>query len=290
MEQWEQIYQDQTVKDVEVVLKEDVKVLADSLVLKVASPVFRAMLTHEMQERTTSTINLLEYTAPEFRFFLRLLYTGKMDPADCVEGANGDSHDDRGAALPTVPPSPSSAFHTPEACPQSYAGMGRESKGYGGKGKGGPRGSQAVGSSAAAAAEGKGNSVVGEGKGSGKGPWASPPLQRVPQQPIGRVPPIQMLLAASGLSKKYQIGWLLQVLVDVVKHRLTETTFEEILAGGLKHDIAPVRLSSLEFAKTNFGVRRRYNAGQFAPELMFELQAVFPVPSVPVGEGRNIPI
>lgn len=111
------------------------------------------------------------------------------------------------------------------------------------------------------------------------GTWCySPPL-----------PPLGLLLAAARLAKKYQVEWLLFVLVDVVNQRISEGSFEKIMLDAMRTDLAPVRLCCLQFAKKNSGVRERYQAADFPPEIMFELQAVFPL-RPPVKEGGDISI
>merc|ERR1711924_94227 len=76
LQQWKKMYEDQTLKDVEITLCDGEKIMADSLVLRTASPVFNAMLTHHMLERQTMSLQLDDCPGPSFRFFLRLLYTG----------------------------------------------------------------------------------------------------------------------------------------------------------------------------------------------------------------------
>merc|ERR1712151_979316 len=118
----------------------------------------------------------------------------------------------------------------------------------------------------------------------GQGAWGAfgpaPPLPAAVVGPSGAaapVPPIDILLAAAALAKKYQVEWLLAVLVDVLKRRVSEQSFERILTAAMSLDLAPVRLCTLDFAKTSTVVRNRYEAGDFLPEVMFELQAVFPI-------------
>merc|ERR1711957_160640 len=110
----------------------------------------------------------------------------------------------------------------------------------------------------------------------------APPLPAAVDGPSGNItplPPIDILLAAAALAKKYQVEWLLAVLVDVLKRRLSEPSFERILVATMRLDLAPVRLCALDFAKGNAVVRNRYDTGDFPHEVMFELQAVFPIPT-----------
>lgn len=62
-----------------------------------------------------------------------------------------------------------------------------------------------------------------------------------------------------------------------MKRRLNEQTFEPIISAAMRLDLAPVRLCSLDFARSCTGIRERYNAGDFPHEVLFEMQAVFPL-------------
>lgn len=234
LNQWEQIYQDESVKDVEVVLKDGIAVKADSIVLKVSSPVFRAMLSHDMQEKREMKFVIDDYTSCEFRFFLRLLYTGRMDPSDWpVDEQVEEPHGTGSTGSPVSQPPATAHPVLPFECRQNVGW-----RGY-------------VHGQAACWSHGR---------------------------QMSRLPPVELLLAAAALSKRYQVDWLLHVLVDVVKRRLTEASFEGILRAAMLHDIAPVRLGALEFARRSQEVRWRYDSGEYPTEIMFELQAAFPVP------------
>lgn len=102
---------------------------------------------------------------------------------------------------------------------------------------------------------------------------------------------MSLLLSATRLAKKYQVDWLLFVLVDVVNQRISEATFEWILSDAMRTDLAPVRLCALAYAKKSQAIRDRYYAGDFAPEVLFEMQAVFPLRSCHArGEPGDISI
>jgi len=263
--QWELIYQDHSIKDVEIVLKDGATIMADSLVLKVASPVFRAMLTHELQEKREMKFVIDDYSSVEFRFFLRLLYTGRMDPAEwreddpaggCVQQEDGSVGEDPQTNSPSVSHSPSvsqppATAHPvlPFECHQRDGSLG-------------------VPDSA----------------------WADPGTAWMHTACMARLPPVELLLAAAALSKRYQVDWLLHVLVDVVTSRITEASFERILLAAMMHDIAPVRLGALAFAQRSQEVRWQYDAGKFSPEIIYELQAAFPVPPSGFCEANTISI
>merc|ERR1712046_320851 len=99
-----------------------------------------------------------------------------------------------------------------------------------------------------------------------------------------RTPPISLLMSAVALAKKFQVEWLMYVLVDVIKRRISEVSFEIILAGAVQHDVAPVRLAALDFARKSVEVWRRYELGEYVPEVLFELRATFAAPVLASGE------
>lgn len=236
LQQWTRLYEDQTLKDVEITLCDGETVMADSLLLKNSSPVFRAMLTHDMRERQTMSLQIDDCSARHFRFFLRLFYTGQMNPVDWLADAAERQGPHNG--LQNSHATLDSPLHHSIFASQGFKGASK------GKGKG----------------------------------WQS----------SRQVPPLDFLLTAATLAKKYQVEWLLAVLVDVVKDRLTEQSFERILTAAIQIDLSPIRLCALEFARNSSSIRSRYNSGNFPPELMFEMQAVFPVRTVPV--VTSIPI
>ena len=109
-------------------------------------------------------------------------------------------------------------------------------------------------------------------------------------QHVAQSPPVELLLASAALSKRYQVDWLLHVLVDVVQSRICDSSFESILLAAMAHDIAPVRLGALDFARRSHEVRWRYDAGEFPQDIIFELQAAFPVPPARLSEANTISI
>lgn len=78
VELWERVFES-TSKDISLQCSDGIEE-ANSCVLIEASDVWRAMLTHNMKEKQLSTVNMSDYTVKEVRFFLRLLYTGQVDP------------------------------------------------------------------------------------------------------------------------------------------------------------------------------------------------------------------
>eukprot|EP00434_Breviolum_minutum_P030855 symbB.v1.2.027285.t1/scaffold2791.1/size70196/2 len=77
----ELLFADEEGKDVKFQTK-DGAAMAHSAVLRAVSKPFRQMLTGEMSEGRTKTIELPDSTRADLLFFLRLLYTGQVDEAD----------------------------------------------------------------------------------------------------------------------------------------------------------------------------------------------------------------
>eukprot|EP00928_Gymnodinium_smaydae_P064274 TRINITY_DN4765_c1_g1_i2.p1 TRINITY_DN4765_c1_g1~~TRINITY_DN4765_c1_g1_i2.p1 ORF type:complete len:438 (-),score=88.96 TRINITY_DN4765_c1_g1_i2:44-1255(-) len=384
--QWKRLYDDQSLKDVEIVLMQDgEKLMADSLILRLASPVFEAMLTHDFVERRTMTLQIDDCSGSEFRFFLRLLYTGQMDPTDWPL----DPADEQGVQAPPRQPAP--VFQQQQQLPQQQAPSTLQppqspqqqqpqqpqpsplppppqpqpplldaARGPGACGGGGSAsaGSAVASASSAATAGGSAGAVGGamslgdrlpqppqppqpSGPGELASPGFMPGFHRVDvqlatangpgghqpgAQAMGRAllfshqprhpsfqqgpgcgfpssmqpsfqalspvaqPPLMLLLAATRLAKKYQVEWLLFVLVDVVNQRISDLTFERILLDAMRTDLAPIRLCALQFAKKSKGIRERYQASDFPPEVMFEMQAIFPLGAAQPKDGGDISI
>jgi hypothetical protein len=230
-------------------------VWADSLILKVASPVLKSVLNLEMAEKDIATIQLDAFSALEFRFFLRLLYTGRMDPSDWPVDEPNYEHEQ----LPTLP---GSLVSQPPATTEPVLPLD-------GRHNSGPQLVPAQGMMAGL--------VRGKGKSKGKSKIQAP-----------RAPPVSMLMSATALAKKYQTDWLLHVLVDVVKRRISEVSFEHVLCTAIFHDIAPVRLAALDFAQKSPEVWRRYELGEYPPEVLYELQTTFMAPDLSPGETITI--
>lgn len=284
VDQWEQLHNDESLKDVEILLNDDAIILADSLVLKVVSPEFRKLLNeqaeppapkeeeevhetsleieggsriHVPQEEEEEQPALpprsspsasssarqrvkVNSTEPEFRFFLRLLYTGRMDPAEWPAEEPCYEHEQ-------LPMLPGSLVSQPPATTEPVLPLdGRHHLA-------GPL----PGPSFAHVPEG-GFPGHGSAKGKGRGSFR-------------RAPSINLLLAAASLARTYKVDWLLHVLIEVMKERITEVSFDSILCGAVAYDITPLRLAALDFAWRSGEVWRRYSMGEYSPQVMYEL-------------------
>ena len=79
---WEAFFADDERKDVTLQLPDGTEVLAHGSLLMAASPVFKAMLSHDMEEKQRHVIKLPGFSRAEVRFFLRLVYTGGVEPGE----------------------------------------------------------------------------------------------------------------------------------------------------------------------------------------------------------------
>lgn len=77
----ERLFADDELKDLTIRVA-DGQVQAHRVVLSAASDAFKAMLTHEMSEKTSGVITLSDVSCSAMRVFLRLLYTGHVDSSD----------------------------------------------------------------------------------------------------------------------------------------------------------------------------------------------------------------
>lgn len=188
------------------------------------------------------------FSSVEFRFFLRLLYTGKMEPSDWPTEEVPTEYEQ----LPTLP---GSLVCQPPATTEPVLPFdGRHSF-------------SAAPVPVPVPTPGLRPGAIFDSK--VVSPRATPSTSYI------RSPPAKLLMAAAAISKKYQVQWLLHILVDVIRQRITEVSFDSILGAAVFHDIAPVRLAALEFAQKSATVWRHYVAGDYAPEVLFELKAVF---------------
>lgn len=90
LELTEQLFQDDRFKDITFKL-DDGEVRAHRNVLAASSCVFRAMLSGSMTEARTGDITISNVQGASARTFLRLLYTGQVDPVDWKESCADDS-------------------------------------------------------------------------------------------------------------------------------------------------------------------------------------------------------
>mmetsp|Transcript_56682 Transcript_56682/g.184471 ORF Transcript_56682/g.184471 Transcript_56682/m.184471 type:complete len:238 (+) Transcript_56682:61-774(+) len=92
-------------------------------------------------------------------------------------------------------------------------------------------------------------------------------------------PSLDLVMAALSLSKKYQVAGFAAWLVDRLKPRVNDSTFEDIMIFAIREDCAPLRLYCLRFAETSEIVRDEFSFNAFAAEVTFELQALWEAPA-----------
>eukprot|EP00434_Breviolum_minutum_P032028 symbB.v1.2.028324.t1/scaffold2993.1/size65754/3 len=110
----------------------------------------------------------------------------------------------------------------------------------------------------------------------GVGIWGSPGKNPVMVAKLDN-PPLQLLLNALGLAKKYIVEYMVRWLMEATTERLNTQTFEQILERAILLDISPLRMRCLRFAESCSAIRSRYEDGSFTePLVSLELQAIWP--------------
>jgi len=87
VELWERLFCDEASKDVRIIAKGQEELRVHGVLLANLSEPFRAMLSHDMAESRTKTVDLTGFTKEQLSFFFRFAYTGQVDPADWTGGA-----------------------------------------------------------------------------------------------------------------------------------------------------------------------------------------------------------
>eukprot|EP00929_Paragymnodinium_shiwhaense_P041894 TRINITY_DN21754_c0_g2_i1.p1 TRINITY_DN21754_c0_g2~~TRINITY_DN21754_c0_g2_i1.p1 ORF type:complete len:376 (+),score=68.99 TRINITY_DN21754_c0_g2_i1:59-1186(+) len=97
--------------------------------------------------------------------------------------------------------------------------------------------------------------------------------------------PIDVLLSVVKLAKKYMVADILSSSMQALKQRLEDatafrcvSTFEQILVAAIHLDIGAVRLAALRSAEGFEELAVRYNDKALKPEVMHELEAIWPPP------------
>eukprot|EP00933_Yihiella_yeosuensis_P028118 TRINITY_DN21920_c0_g1_i1.p1 TRINITY_DN21920_c0_g1~~TRINITY_DN21920_c0_g1_i1.p1 ORF type:complete len:324 (+),score=42.37 TRINITY_DN21920_c0_g1_i1:108-974(+) len=89
---------------------------------------------------------------------------------------------------------------------------------------------------------------------------------------------LELVLAATSFFKKYMIGSFLTWMVACLKDSLDVGNFQEILRFAISEDIAPVRWSCVKYAEQTSEIKSNYERKVYAPEVQWELQALWPEP------------
>eukprot|EP00929_Paragymnodinium_shiwhaense_P104930 TRINITY_DN69762_c0_g1_i1.p1 TRINITY_DN69762_c0_g1~~TRINITY_DN69762_c0_g1_i1.p1 ORF type:complete len:386 (-),score=78.37 TRINITY_DN69762_c0_g1_i1:115-1272(-) len=103
--------------------------------------------------------------------------------------------------------------------------------------------------------------------------------------PGGPKCPDDVLIAVAQLSKKYMVKRLVSKVTQVLKRRLTDARnnasveqFQRLLSAAISMDLGALRMAALEDAKAFTKLREQYDAEALQPEVMFELEAIWPSP------------
>eukprot|EP00929_Paragymnodinium_shiwhaense_P065083 TRINITY_DN32669_c0_g1_i1.p1 TRINITY_DN32669_c0_g1~~TRINITY_DN32669_c0_g1_i1.p1 ORF type:complete len:382 (-),score=68.43 TRINITY_DN32669_c0_g1_i1:86-1231(-) len=97
--------------------------------------------------------------------------------------------------------------------------------------------------------------------------------------------PLGSLLCLAGLAKKYMVKDMVSSSTQALKQRLDDarllgstSTFEEIFAVAIRYDLSSLRLAALKAAESFDKLRDKYNAEALKPEVLHELEAIWPAP------------
>lgn len=272
VDMYEHLFNSKRFEDVVFVLADGTEG-AHKVVLAAASDAFAAMFEQPMQEFQSGRVELRGVKWVTMRVFLRLLYTGRVDPQDWQD-------EPRQAA---------------------------QGKGPGGGGRQGggpqPRGGQGGGPEAEDRGEEEYEDAVDddsagpsseevedtdEGETRERNEGAAEAAEPEPEKSQSRQHvevPLETLCEVAGLAQKYMVGNVLQLAVEALKVRLQKAAveknvpvFEDIAAVAVGMGLGAVRTAAAQVARKSRAVRKRYDARQLRPEVQLELQAVWPPP------------
>lgn len=240
---------------------------AHRVVLAAASDAFAAMFEQPMQEYQSGKVELRSIKWVTMRVFLRLLYTGRVDPQDWQDesqGRCGSSEDHRNAAAEdkgeeeyedAVDDDNDSNDH--DENDDTEEGEDKDWNNEGGEG-----------------------TEIGA-------------IDKSKFQNHVEVP-LEILCEVAGLAQKYMVNNVLQLAIEALKVRLQKaavqnnvTVFEEIMAVAISMGLGAVRTAAVQVAKKSKAIWKRYDAKQLRPEVQLELQAVWPPPR-PVCKARHV--
>lgn len=258
MASWERLLDDRESADVTFTCANGAEVRAHSLILSQASDVFKRMLAAPMVEGRTRTIQVDAFSETELRFILRLVYTGQVDESDWAGedvGSTGVGEAGKHNRSGSVPQEP--ALTREESMILEASGVPIEIE------------PELMASPPTLHGFGRrrlATRQVADGKG---------------------YPPLKLVLSAASFGKRYELCGFQAWMVDRIKPRVSEMTFEEILRFAIREDFGPLRLHCVRFAEGSPTIRLKYDRKSYAPEVLFELQATWNAPSEPRGQKRK---
>mmetsp|Transcript_96151 Transcript_96151/g.206290 ORF Transcript_96151/g.206290 Transcript_96151/m.206290 type:complete len:357 (-) Transcript_96151:84-1154(-) len=276
MDMYETLFNTKRFEDV-IFLLADGNEGAHKVVLAAASDAFAAMFEQPMQETQSGKVELPSTKWVTMRVFLRLLYTGRVDPQDWQEATTGSEGSPSEGVEPRKGAEPEEEYEDAVDADHSSSDSSSESEEAEGEERnevavvGG--GSVAAGVLVATVAEPKEKHVGGE-------------------QQRAEVP-LEILCDVAGLAQKYLVTNVLQLTIEALKVRLQKAAvdknvgvFEEVLAVAIKMSLGAVRTAAVQVAKKSKAIWKRYDARSLRPEVQLELQAVW-APPRPTSKARH---
>lgn len=109
--------------------------------------------------------------------------------------------------------------------------------------------------------------------------WSSPDAE------ASEIMPLDLVLDVLKLAKRYMIDTVTRSSTEVVKTRLADAqdprVIETILAEAIAADLGAVRMAAIKAAESSSQLRKLYDEKSLRPEVMAELQAIWPVSDEP---------
>lgn len=280
MGMYENLLKDRNFADVTFVLS-DGEELAHRAVLAASSDVFAAMFMHSMREEQARKVELPDVKCATMRIFLRLLYTGHIDPHDWQDAGKDVDLDHRTDAT----------CRSPKNTRDENRGGANPCDSDENDGPG-----QAAGASHAQAVAAGDTTTNGQDEDEDSEDEEDEDEDEDDEYATGddedeiagadeKKVPLDALFDVTGLSKKYMVERVLQSTIEALKSRLHRAwvhgdmvVFEDIMASAINMDIGAVRIAAMELARKSRALRKAFNARKLRPEVQLELQALWPPP------------
>lgn len=266
MEMYEHLYISKRFEDVTFALA-DGEETAHKVVLAAASDAFAAMFEHSMQECRSGKVEMSGVRRTTMRVFLRLLYTGRVDPHDWQEEAPRP-REDSDYQQRRLDPEDKGEEEYVDAVDNDHHSNASDVNEDSDEAESEVRNKQAPdGPEIAAGNEGKATRHTEV--------------------------PLETLCEVAGLAQKYLVSNVLQLAIEALKVRLQRAAveknvvvFEDIMSVAIDMGLGAVRTAAVQVAKKSRAVKSRYDARLLRPEVLLELQSVWPPPR----PGRKAPL
>jgi len=262
VDMYEQLFNTKRFEDVLFVLADGTEG-AHKVVLAAASEVFAAMFEQPMQELQSGKVELRGVKWVTMRVFLRLLYTGRVDPADWQDQSQDNDLGQDGR--------PKEAEDRAE---EEYEDAVDDDS----------------------ISEDSGENEDTDEAAEEKNEPAAEAAELEPEKSGARrhiEVPLEILCEVAGLAQKYMVDNVMQLAIEALKVRLQKAVvdknvpvFEEIMAVAIAMGLGAVRTAAAQVARKSKAVWKRYDAKQLRSEVQLELQAVWPPPR-PSGKTRR---